>query len=159
MCACLCLSPSSSGWLVLCSCLVCLSLFYRVWVSPFMFISVCVSLPLCPISSSVPVSSSHSVPFLYQQLFIGLHCVPPTLPGVGYSDEERSTIRGKHCESMIHTNKHLPLFGAMGERGLVCSIAGVEGFSVSLMMMELKLEGELGANRAKSIPGRSNSTC
>ena len=73
VCVCLYLPPSSAGWLVLCSCL-CLS--FPRWVSLRVFVHISAFSSLCPISGSVP---GLSAPFLVQQLFIGLYCLPTTL--------------------------------------------------------------------------------
>lgn len=74
------------------------------------------------------MSPTLSVPFLFQQFFIGpTVCQSLCVPGVG-----NTTVR--------QDAEHEPAFGAMGG-GLAGVIAGVGGVPVNLMVMGLKLEG------------------
>lgn len=108
------------------------------WEAPFAFFRISVS----DSGFALPPSSLSSCllgPTVYQPLSWGL----------GHGAEEGSALEGRGSRPRSPTGRRWPLSVPWGE-GLIRMTTGVGGFSLSSMVEELRLEGELGDNQVQS---------
>lgn len=135
---------SSSGWLVLRSCLVSLSLLPCLGVFRCLCSYLCACLSLCPIPGSVPVCVPLSLCPL--PLSTTIHEAAPYATISVYS-RDTAVRKAAPSRERVLSPQFTPVSTASGqcygERGLVCITEGVGGFSVSLVVIGLRLEGRI----------------